>query len=70
MLLFFSVRNAVVLFINLLTIFIKSRYINFMDFDYLVYNDLLHGVKSLHVNGKKNVFRSIQVGQKIFPKEE
>jgi len=39
-----------------------------MDFDYLVYNDLPRGVKSLHVNGKKNVFRSIQLGQKIFSK--
>ena len=69
MLLFFHVRNAIVLFINLLTIFIKSRYINFMDFDYLVYNDLLHGVKSFYVHEKvclsKHSSRS-----KIFPKEE
>ena len=39
-----------------------------MDLDYLVYNDLPHGVKSLYVNGKKYVFRSIQVCQKIFSK--
>ena len=39
-----------------------------MDFDYLAYNDLPRGVKSHHVNGKKNVLRSIQVGQKIFSK--
>tara|TARA_B100001057_G_scaffold486491_1_gene567750 strand:- start:110 stop:379 length:270 start_codon:yes stop_codon:yes gene_type:complete len=63
-------RNAVVLFIYILTNFVKFKNCFIMGFDYLFYNDLPKGLKSVCINGKRMSVKEFnQVKKEYFSKK-